>query len=110
MVQGIPRFVVGDRYVLFVRGDSGGRPAVCPVVGLRQGCFRVVTTDEGSAPLVRTYEGKSLTGQVNGDVVVPKVSVRDSVVDRSDTSMTLESFVAAVRSAVRRSRTGNDDR
>lgn len=47
----LPRFVVGDRVLLFVRGNGH---AVFPVVGVHQGYFRVVPDDRGTPRVVRS--------------------------------------------------------
>ena len=52
---GVPRFTVGERVVLFARKSH----QLSPVVGLSQGCFRVVESATGAT--VASADGRPLT-------------------------------------------------
>ncbi|GBD26010.1 hypothetical protein HRbin30_01337 [bacterium HR30] len=49
-VLDLPSFTLGDRVILFVRGNG---QAVFPVVGVHQGYFRVERLEDGSSRIVR---------------------------------------------------------
>jgi len=51
-VPGMPAFTVGDRAVLFVAQNG---QAICPIVGITQGYFRVTTPPGGGEDVVEQY-------------------------------------------------------
>jgi hypothetical protein len=51
VIAGVPRFVPGERVVLFARQET----SVSPIVGFSQGCFRVV--EDALGPAVRGCDG-----------------------------------------------------
>jgi len=55
----LPRFAVGDRVLLFVRGNGH---AVFPVVGVHQGYFRVLPDNRGIPRVVRS-DGLTVIGR-----------------------------------------------
>ncbi len=91
VVQGMPRFVVGRRYVLFVRGNNR---APCPLVGWHQGCFGVAESANGAAPGVVRYDGRPVLSISQGKVISegsPQAGLRFA------TPMTLARFSALIR-------------
>ena len=58
-VPDMPTFAVGERAVLFVRGN--GRD-YCPLVGVWQGRFRVRQDPERGVPVVLNHDGNVLLG------------------------------------------------
>ncbi len=96
IVDGMPQFEVGDRYLLFVCGN--GR-VVCPVVGWRQGCFRI--HDDASGTRVETYGGRRvMSAGINGLVTEPPSTGTSARVR----PVRLDGFVAAIRSGIERAR------
>lgn len=67
-IEGSPRFEIGERVVLFVRGN--GRAKI-PLVGWTQGVFRVVQ-DASGKPVVSDHEGNKLFGVSGKDLVKEK--------------------------------------
>lgn len=63
-VAGVPQFTVGERVLLFVRRQH----AVSPIVGLNQGCFRIV--ESGRGPVLLTADGHPVLGLRNGALEV----------------------------------------
>lgn len=99
----MPRFEIGRRYVLFVRGNHR---VVCPVLGWWQGGFEVVRENGASPPTVRTFRGKRLSGIANGDLVV----IPDRATRAPSVEMTLEQFVNEIRATrARASESSNPD-
>lgn len=70
----LPEFRPGERYVLFVAGN--GR-AVCPLVGVWQGAFRVVRDQQRGVDVVVTYGGEPVTGK-HGRRLLRRSSDRES--------------------------------
>ena len=91
-VDGVPRFQIGDRDVLFLTGDA--RP-VSPVVGVMQGRFRIVRDPDRGIDTVLTF---------GGDAIATLEDVGRPAVRRPGprTSMTLDQFVARVAERVAR--------
>lgn len=58
---GVPRFAIGERVVLFARHGY----EVSPIVGLSQGCFRVVETASGA--MMAAADGQPLATLDSGD-------------------------------------------
>lgn len=56
-IAGLPQLSVGERYVLFVRGNS---QSLFPVVGIEQGVLKV-RNDAGGLARIYTFEGMPLT-------------------------------------------------
>jgi hypothetical protein len=56
-VPDMPTFAVGERVVLFVAGNGVN---VCPLVGVWQGSFRILTADGGATDVVATNGGQPL--------------------------------------------------
>ena len=88
--HGMPRFEIGRRYVVFIRGNHR---VACPVLGWWQGGFEVVRENEASPPTIRTYRGKRVLGITDGDIVVqPARATRAPTAD-----LTLDEFVNRIR-------------
>jgi hypothetical protein len=81
---GVPRFTPGEHVVLFARR---GRE-VSPIVGLSQGCFRVVETADG--PAMAAADGQLLTALERGDT-------GDGGRAAGDAPLSLPHFLDAVR-------------
>ncbi len=60
-VDGMPEFVVGERYVVLLEADQNP-PLTSPVVGFNQGLYRVVGERRASA-VVRDRRGAPLAGR-----------------------------------------------
>ena len=58
-IADMPRFTLGERAVLFVRGN--GRD-ICPLVGVWQGRFRVVYDPQLKSDVVERHDGLRLSG------------------------------------------------
>lgn len=57
---GVPRFTPGERVVLFARNGY----QLSPIVGMSQGCFRVIASDGGTA--VADADGRLLAARAAG--------------------------------------------
>ena len=103
IVHGMPRFEIGVRYVLFVRGN---RHYACPVVGWRQGCFHVVGGEDGRITKVRTADGRDVVGVRDGRLL----TLRDDDLRRdSPAPYTLDQFIARIQAARGEPTSGNHD-
>ncbi len=82
---GLPEFKLGERYVLFIRGN---RQDFFPVVGIQQGLFKV-EPDNGRS-VVRNADDQPVLGIQQGRVIagVPAAGVAP---------LSLEAFLGAVR-------------
>ena len=76
-IAGVPRFTVGDRVLIFARDDR----SISPIIGLQQGCFRVV--DGPNGPVVEIPEQH------------PAFAGDDAA--RAASTLTLDAFVEQVR-------------
>ena len=92
-VHGMPRFEVGRQYVLFLRQPDR---SICPVVGWTQGCFCVERSAEDGDALVRTYDNRGVSRVVQGKIVTESDT---SSVARRDKHLTLDAFVAEIKTA-----------
>lgn len=70
-VPDLPQFAVGDRAVLFVRGN--GRD-FCPLVGVWQGRFSVRHDDDLGIDIVERHDGTVVTGLSGGSLDTAKRS------------------------------------
>lgn len=57
----LPEFVEGERVITFVAGNG---QAVCPLVGIGKGRFRVLPSPGGDGEFVATEEGRTVTERV----------------------------------------------
>lgn len=78
---GIPLFQVGQRYVVFIRGN---RRDFFPVVGVTQGVYRVLTDGQGRQAVVR-------------DDVANRAVLNRALSTVTRTAPTLDSFVQDIR-------------
>jgi len=92
-VPDLPRFDVGDRAVLFVRGN--GRD-FCPLVGVWQGRFDVRHDAARGVDVVERADGSIVTGMSNG--VVQSAQRRS---DSTGRALTLPEFQDLVREEMR---------
>ena len=90
-VEGIPRFQIGDRDVLFI--NEQGRPA-SPVVGFMYGRFHIVR-DPAGTEMVRTHDGRPLAS--TADVGNARPPARVAPVR----PLTLADFVRQISDTVR---------
>ena len=97
IVHGMPRFEIGSEYVVFVRGNNH---YVCPVVGGRQGCFRVLQ-DDGQRRVV-TYDERPVVGVEAGDIVVPTNPPQAERRKADRASISLDTFIAEIEAGLRR--------
>ena len=97
IVHGMPRFEIGSEYVVFVRGNNH---YVCPVVGGRQGCFRVLQ-DDGQRRVV-TYDERPVVGVEAGDIVVPTNPPPAERRKADRASISLDTFIAEIEAGLRR--------
>lgn len=97
IVHGMPRFEIGSEYVVFVRGNNH---YVCPVVGGRQGCFRVLQ-DDGQRRVV-TYDERPVVGVQAGDIVVPTNPPQAERRNAQRASISLDTFIAEIEAGLRR--------
>lgn len=97
IVHGMPRFEIGSEYVVFVRGNNH---YVCPVVGGRQGCFRVLQ-DDGQRRVV-TYDERPVVGVEAGDIVVPTNPPQAERRNADRASISLDTFIAEIEAGLRR--------
>jgi hypothetical protein len=83
LIPGVPLFDVGERAILFVRGNG---TELCPLVGWEQGRFRLV---EGA---VYTEHGQELWATSRGDLIRGPQHVLDEVVTHNlaDTLLTFK--------------------
>ncbi len=89
-VDGMPRFAVGERYVVLLASDQQPRLA-SPLVGFNQGLYRVVGASRASA-VVRDRSGQPLPA--NG---APGTGVAASA--RSASEPSLDQFLDTLRAA-----------
>jgi hypothetical protein len=89
-VDGMPRFAVGERYVVLLESDREPRLA-SPVIGFNQGLYRVVGDSRASA-VVRDRSGQPLPASA-----VPGASVAASA--RSGGEPSLDAFLDTLRAA-----------
>jgi hypothetical protein len=85
-IAGVPRFVAGERVVLFARQDH----SLCPIVGFSQGCFRVIEDSEGNT--VRGCDGRSIP--LSREASELKVGTSAS---RAATRVSLDEFLDRIR-------------
>lgn len=97
IVHGMPRFEIGSEYVVFVRGNNH---YVCPVVGGRQGCFRILQ-DDGQRRVV-TYDNRPVVGVEAGDIVVPTNPPQAERRNADRASISLDTFIAEIEAGLRR--------
>lgn len=89
----LPELRVGERYVLFVAGN--GR-AVCPLVGIWQGVFRIVRDPHREVDVVRTYRDEAVTGRSGRQLL------RRSAGEEGDRALTIQEFRHLVQEEVAR--------
>jgi hypothetical protein len=89
-VAGLPRFRIGDRAVLLVRGDGG----VSPIVGFHQGFFPVVDGPDG--PMVSNLAQRLMSSGTGGSVDAESTAVP------RDESIPLETFLNVLRAEFER--------
>ncbi len=95
VVQGMPQFEIGRRYVLFVRGNQR---VPCPLVGWHQGSFGVA--EDGVPERVTTHDGQPVFAIAQGRVVAkPREGGARS---RRVAPMSLEGFIAVTRDGLAR--------
>lgn len=93
VVDGMPRVVVGERYVVLAEPDDDP-PLVSPVVGFNQGLYRVVADEHGRA-VVRDREGRPLAGDVAATARMPEPLATRARAGEVD----LGAFVDAIKAA-----------
>ncbi len=91
VIDDMPEFGVGERYVVFLERDREPR-LISPIVGFNQGLYRVVR--DGDRSVVRDRRGRPLA-PVQGAAVSRALTGRPDAIGEPD----VESFVAAVRAA-----------
>ncbi len=89
-VQGMPRFEIGKRYVLFVQGNYRN---VCPVIGWHQGCFGLEQSGENSSATGRSVLLEGDAQEAPSD----SVPEYDTVVTWDGRRVSLSAFLEAVR-------------
>jgi hypothetical protein len=89
VVDGMPTFEVGQRYVLFVRGNNQN---ICPIVGWRQGCFHAVETGDGQS-IVKDYRGRAVSHLAHGRLQFAKETHPNGP---PQPAMTLDEFLATI--------------
>lgn len=89
-VPDMPTFAVGERAVLFVRGN--GRD-YCPLVGVWQGRFRVRQDPERGVAVVLNHDGSVLTGLVGSELE----TARGDGGGASARALTLDEFQSLIR-------------
>lgn len=97
IVHGMPRFEIGSEYVVFVRGNEH---YVCPVVGGRQGAFRITRDDPGGEAYVTNHDGVPIVGVHDGDIVLPTDGSNRA---RQRAPVLLDSFVSEIKAGLTRS-------
>ena len=99
-VDGMPEFVVGERYVVFME-PAQEPPLVSPIVGFNQGLYRVVR--ESGRDLVRDHAGRPLAASTAAALATagtaPSGSDARAVAPLGDAAPSLEGFLAAVRAS-----------
>ncbi len=96
VVDGMPRFKLGQRYILFLHGNNH---YACPVIGWHQGCFRIVEGDHRGRPQIETYAGRRVLSAGPEGVVT---DVQSGPRSPRATPMTLDRFVEVTRAALAR--------
>jgi hypothetical protein len=71
VVPGIPNFQVGEKVVLFVRGNG---QRICPLVGWEQGLLRVVRDQRSGQEILKTSDGLKIRAVEKGDFVVGSIT------------------------------------
>jgi hypothetical protein len=96
-IDGMPEFVAGERYVVFVEPPHDP-PLVSPIVGFNQGLYRV-TRDSGRE-VVRDRAGRPLAESAVAAVAAatPPSDAR-ALAPLTESSPSLESFLAAVKAS-----------
>jgi hypothetical protein len=84
-IAGIPQFEPGQRVVVFARDGM----SINPIVGFRQGLFRVV--DDSRGPVVADADRRPVIAIENGDLRLGKPE------DGVGTALSLEQFLQRVR-------------
>ena len=79
---GVPQFRIGQRYVVFVRGNHTD---LFPVVGITQGVFRVLTDAQGQRVVVR-------------DDIATEAAQRHSLSSVTNGAVSLHNFLQQIRS------------
>jgi len=91
VIDDMPEFGVGERYVVFLERDREPR-LTSPIVGFNQGLYRLVR--DGNRTVVRDRKGRPLASAEKA-AVSRALTGREDAVGEPD----LESFVAAIRAA-----------
>jgi hypothetical protein len=73
VIPGIPSFQVGEKVVLFVKGNGH---QICPLVGCEQGLLRVVEEQESGQDILLTSQGRRIHTIEGGDFVVSSMAGR----------------------------------
>jgi len=68
VVSGMPRFALGERYALFLR--PGFEATANPIVGVGQGCFRIVADAATGTDRILDARGNLVIGVANGELAV----------------------------------------
>jgi len=68
---GLPQFAAGDRVLLFLNARLDN-PAVSPLVGWSQGCWRIRTGGDGAAHAARDFSGACFATLRDGRLVAAK--------------------------------------
>jgi hypothetical protein len=96
-IAGFPTFRVGDKVVLFLRGNTA--TPVSPTVGMWQGVFFVETGANGAETV--SNHARQVVAGIRGDQVVisgPRTPGGAAPVEQSTTpSLTLDSFLSQVK-------------
>jgi hypothetical protein len=86
-VDGMPRFTVGERYVVLLEPDQQP-PLVSPLVGFNQGLYRVIGASRATA-VVRDHSGQPL----------PAAAGTSAAAARSAGEPSLDAFLDTLRAA-----------
>ena len=89
-VAGMPRFLVGDNDVLFLRSGSA---VISPIVGMSRGRFRVVMGHNGS--------GRYIANSALQPILEVSSYARPGKLSASRRALTLDEFMSTVASMVR---------
>jgi len=96
-VPGLPRFSVGERFIIFSAGPD--QALVCPVLGLDQGAMRVVHDTESNVDRVYRNWGQPVNENEPFETRVP-VTAGVTTRDYLRSADTVERFTERVRQAV----------
>ncbi len=98
-VPGVPKFAVGERYILF--SNSPEKSMVSPVVGMEQGALRVVHDSESQVDRVYRYWGQPVSAQVDFKSRVPATAGATTRTDLRSAD-TVDQFAGRVRQLLNR--------